>query len=185
MKALRSNLEVIVIGLLSLIFLVWAVSKCNSSKRTHLAKAAEQARLDSLARADSLARLPVATQVDKSKQALPTPSPNSSAANPTQNGAAQASTPDPNAELARLYVVIDKLKLRKAPGLKSEVITELPLFELVYFLNEQTDSTYEVNLGRMIVKEPYMKIRTRKGQEGWVYGAGLSYMKKKHPGTLE
>ncbi|GIV31835.1 MAG: hypothetical protein KatS3mg030_137 [Saprospiraceae bacterium] len=185
MKALRSNLEVFIIGLLSLFFLVWAVSKCNSSKKAYMAKTAEQARLDSLARADSLAALPKATQVDKSAQALPAPPNANGSSPPTASGSSATATPDPNADLARLYVVIDKLKLRKEPGLKSEVITELPLFELVYFLNEQTDTTYEVNLGRMVVKEPYMKVRTRKGQEGWVYGAGLSYMKKKHPGTLD
>ena len=75
--------------------------------------------------------------------------------------------------------------MKEWTGLKSKVLTELPLFEPVYFLNEMTDSTFEVNLGRMVVDEPYIKVRTKKGLEGWVYGAGISYIKKKHPGTLE
>ncbi|RMG77920.1 MAG: SH3 domain-containing protein, partial [Bacteroidetes bacterium] len=85
----------------------------------------------------------------------------------------------------RLYVTINNLKLRKSPGLNGEVITQLPLFEEVWFLNEVTDSTQKINLGYQVADEPWVKIRTTRGHEGWVYGAGVSYYKRKHPGVLE
>lgn len=171
MKGLRSKLEVLLIGGLALFFLIWAVSKCNATKAELQAKkAAEAAR-------DSLALVEKQPKEEASKTAA---KPDTAAARPKPDLMA-----DPNEDLARLFVVIDGLKLRKGPGLKSEVIAELKLFEPVYFLNEMTDSTFEVNLGRMVVDEPYLKVRTQKGREGWVYGAGISYIKKKHPGTLD
>lgn len=171
MNGLRSKIETIIIGLLALLFLIWAVSKCNATKAELRAKKASEAAQDSLA--------VVEKQTTKDTQSV------IAKTDTTQPKAQPKQMVDPNEDLARLFVVIDKLKLRKSPGLKSEVIAELQLFEPVYFLNEMTDSTYELNLGRMVVDEPYLKVRTRKGQEGWVYGAGLSYIKKRHPGTLE
>ena len=52
-------------------------------------------------------------------------------------------------------------------------------------MNEVTDSTYEVNLGKEKANEPYVKIKTKRGTVGWVYGAGVHYVKKKHSGTLD
>jgi hypothetical protein len=85
----------------------------------------------------------------------------------------------------RLYVTIDGLNLRRSPDLGSEVLVRLPLFEEVYFLNEVTDSTFQISLGYEIADEPYVKVRSKKGHIGWVYGAGVNYYKKKRGGTLE
>ncbi len=74
--------------------------------------------------------------------------------------------------------------MRKTPGLKGESLGELKLFDEVYYMNETTDSLYEVNLGREMAKEPYVKIKTKRGTVGWVYGAGVHYIKKKRSGTL-
>ena len=171
MKGFRSKIEVILIAGLALFFLIWAVSKCNSTKAELQAKRAAEAAQDSLAMLEKQNQEQAAKQVAK---------PGPANTQPKQNLLA-----DPNEDYARLFVVIDKLKLRSEPGLKSEVLAELNLFDQVYFLDEMTDSTFEVNLGRMVVDEPYLKVRTKKGLEGWVYGAGINYMKKKHPGTLE
>ncbi|GAB4250983.1 MAG: hypothetical protein Kow0027_14670 [Saprospiraceae bacterium] len=171
MKGFRSKIEVILIAGLAIFFLIWAVSKCNSTKAELQAKKAAEAAQDSLA------------MVEKQKQEQPAKE--AAKPEPANTQPQKDLLADPNEEYARLFVVIDKLKLREGPGLKSKVLTELPLFEPVYFLNEMTDSTFEVNLGRMVVDESYMKVRTKKGLEGWVYGAGISYIKKKHPGTLE
>ena len=85
----------------------------------------------------------------------------------------------------RLYITIDNLKMRRLPGLKGDVITQLPLFSEVAFLDEVTDSTFQINLGYETADEPYVKIRTAQGKEGWVYGAGVNYYKKKRSGVLE
>jgi hypothetical protein len=85
----------------------------------------------------------------------------------------------------RLYVTIDGLNLRRSPDLSSEVLVRLPLFEEVYFLNEVTDSTFQISLGYEIADEPYVKVRSKKGHVGWVYGAGVNYYKKKRGGTID
>ncbi len=171
MKGFRSKIEVLLIIGLSLLFLIWAVSKCNATKAELQAKKAAEAAQDSLA------------LVEKQKQE--SPAPEAAKENPANVQPRKDLLADPNEDFARLFVVIDKLKLRSKPGLKSQVLAELRLYDQVYFLNEMTDSTFKVNLGRMVTDEPYLKVRTKKGLEGWVYGAGLSYIKKKHPGTLE
>jgi hypothetical protein len=42
-----------------------------------------------------------------------------------------------------------------------------------------------VNLGTEKADEPYVKIKTKRGTVGWVYGAGVHYVKKKRSGVLE
>lgn len=86
-------------------------------------------------------------------------------------------------EVTALYVNINKLKLRSFPNLKSEVLEELELGSKVMFAGEVTDSLYTFNLGKREVTEPYVKVKTWKGLEGWVYGAGVDYYKKKVEGT--
>lgn len=84
-----------------------------------------------------------------------------------------------------LWVTIDKLKIRTEPGLKSEILGELKLYDKVYYLEEMTDTTYQINLGYEVADEPYVKVRTQRGTVGWVYGAGVHYHKQKREGVLE
>ncbi len=186
MKGLLSKIEYIVIGVFALIFVVWAVSKCNSHKEQAQDAADVEAKEDSLATAAK----PAATTAPQ-----PTASTAAVAADSTKPAAQPATQPvtQPAAQPAKaqepqgskLFVTIDKLKLRKAPGLKSETLGELKLFDEVYYMDEVTDSTFEVNLGKEIAKEPYVKIKTKRGTVGWVYGAGVHYVKKKRSGVLE
>ncbi|TAK32567.1 MAG: SH3 domain-containing protein, partial [Saprospiraceae bacterium] len=122
-------------------------------------------------------------------QAPPSVAPSTKAASPSDAGKT-ATTTAPTATSTdqlhtRLYVTIDKLKLRKEPKLNGAVIAELKLFDQVYFLDEMTDSTTQVNLGYEIADEPWVKVKSMKGQTGWVYGAGVHYAKKKRSGVLE
>jgi hypothetical protein len=86
-------------------------------------------------------------------------------------------------EVTVLYVNINNLKLRSSPNLKSDVVEELSLGSKVKFAGEVTDSLFTINLGKREVTEPYVKVKTWKGIEGWVYGAGVDYYKKKVEGT--
>jgi Na+-transporting methylmalonyl-CoA/oxaloacetate decarboxylase gamma subunit len=181
MKGLLSKIEYIVIGLFAIIFLVWAVSKCSSHKEQAQDAAAVEAQEDSLANATkpnaaAAAPQPVAAAAADSTKPAATQPVEQPAAQPNKVQEPQGS---------KLYVTIDKLKLRKAPGLKSETLGELKLFDEVYFMDEVTDSTFEVNLGKEIAKEPYVKVKTKRGTVGWVYGAGVHYIKKKRSGVLE
>jgi hypothetical protein len=205
MKGLLSKVEYIVIGVLALIFLMWTASKCNAHKEEAQNAETIEATQDSIAQAaDKPASTAQPTAQPVPQPAAPASNPGTytpingepvatqpttagSPAAPTQaNAATEAATPaKETAGLSRLYVTIDKLKVRKTPGLKGESLGELKLFDEVYYMNEVTDSIYEVNLGREKAKEPYVKIKTKRGTVGWVYGAGVNYIKKKRSGTLD
>lgn len=171
-NALLPKAELIIIVLFAVAFFVWMIPKCASSQRTKRAE---------LIQRDSIAQLTEVVPVDSAAQL----------ATQTDSVTATAVTPPPSTipasgqDLNRLYITINKLKLRQTPSLKSDVLAELSLFEEVYFLNEVTDSTFEVNLGYEMANEPYVKVRTKKGLEGWVYGAGVHYHKKKRSGVME
>ncbi len=84
-----------------------------------------------------------------------------------------------------LYVTIDQLKMRKEPGLKGKSIGSLDLYSQVYYTGQRTDWTQEISLGLEKVKDRWVKIRTKEGKEGWVFGAGVNYYKEKRKGVLE
>lgn len=204
MKGLLSKVEYIVIGVLALIFLMWTASKCNAHKEEAQSAEAIEAKEDSLAQASkqpTTATLPPIPEQTAQQPAATTSSPGTyqpingeaTTAAPTTGaqttGSQSAATETPatkeTAGLSKLYVTIDKLKVRKEPGLKGQLLGELKLFDEVYYMNEVTDSTFEVNLGREKANEPYVKIKTKRGTVGWVYGAGVHYIKKKRSGTLD
>ncbi len=204
MKGLLSKVEYIVIGVLALIFLMWTVSKCNAHKEEAQSAEAVEAMQDSLANQEQTAATPPPIAQQPAQQpAAPASSPGtytpingepaaatSAPANGTQttgsqNTTAETAAPKETAGLSKLYVTIDKLKVRKEPGLKGQLLGELKLFDEVYYMNEVTDSTFVVNLGKEKADEPYVKIKTKRGTVGWVYGAGVHYVKKKRSGTLD
>ena len=171
-KGLLPKVEIVIVAVFALSFLVWIIPKCGSSRP--LDDTAENTLLEVDSTQETTAsNTPVAASRDTT----------ASQATPAKPVAASPAKPE--IQYSRLYVTIDGLNLRSEPGLKSTVMAKIPLFEEVYFLNEVTDSTTEVSLGYEKAKEPWVKIRTKKGQEGWVYGAGVSYYKKKREGTLE
>ncbi len=206
MKGLLSKVEYIVIGLLAIIFLMWTASKCNAHKEEAQDQAVVEAQEDSLAQATNkklpppIAQQPAAQQqpasspdtyqpIDGSAPATTTTAAQPAATNATTGAAttgktAQSAT-NPDAGRSKLYVTIDKLKVRKTPGLKGELLGELKLFDEVYYMDEVTDSSFTVNLGTEKATEPYVKIKTKRGTVGWVFGAGVHYAKKKRSGVLQ
>ncbi len=199
MKGLLSKVEYIVIGVLALIFLIWTASKCNAHKEGAQDAEAIEAREDSLAQAakqPTTATPPPIAQQPAAQPAAPASSPdtyqpidgsapatNTSATTPAAG--TKPATQNTDAGRSKLYVTIDKLKVRKTPGLKGELLGELKLFDEVYYMDEVTDSSFVVNLGTEKADEPYVKIKTKRGTVGWVYGAGVHYAKKKRSGVLQ
>ncbi|MEO1259223.1 MAG: SH3 domain-containing protein [Bacteroidota bacterium] len=190
MNGLLSRMEILVAGVLLLVFLLWAGSRCKETKVKLQEEAKAAAVADSLAKkeeikeeapadvlAEALAKkqqeMAAAAKADSAKQAV--------AAQTVASKQGASATP----AASKLYITIDKLKIRSGPGLKSKVLGELPLFSEVYFMDEVTDSLYTVSLGKEIAEEPYIKVKTKRGTIGWVYGAGVNYYKKKREGVLE
>ena len=177
---------------------LWGMSKCSGrksdlSKRLKPDDTEEEAEERPAARRDTTRRS--ATTPDPAP--LPTPAPPAAtpvAPKPGSSSASAAaakpaaSTPKPAAETPtapKLYVTIDGLKLRKQPGLKSDVITELSLYEQVTFLNQKSTEPVEISIGYEKVTDYWVKVRTQSGKEGWAFGAGLHYYKMKRKGTIE
>ncbi|HRI58480.1 MAG TPA: SH3 domain-containing protein [Saprospiraceae bacterium] len=107
------------------------------------------------------------------------------AANPTRPALSNQPKPTSvqpaatSAKYSTLYVSIDGLNVRKEPGLKSETVAKLALYEQVFFLNQKTEWTQEISLGKEKVTDHWVKVRTKAGKEGWVFGAGVHYYKMK------
>ncbi|MBR9921466.1 MAG: SH3 domain-containing protein [Bacteroidetes bacterium] len=166
-KGILSSVEFIIILVFFIAFITWMVPKC---------KGGPDPIPQPLTMADSLAE---AQRLLDSIQAL-------EPAATEEQASAKAETPKVETRVVgRLYVTIDGLKVRKEHNLKSDVIVELPLYEEVYFMDEVTDFKEEISLGYEVANEPWVKVRTKKGHEGWVYGAGVNYYKQKRGGVLE
>lgn len=116
---------------------------------------------------------------------LPAPKPGAAPTRPTLSNPTSTTTTPPSNGGSTLFVTIDGLKVRKEPGLKSETLAELKLYEPVAFLNKKTEWTQEISLGYEKVTDHWVKVRTQSGKEGWVFGAGVHFYKMKRQGVLE
>ncbi|MBK8877328.1 MAG: SH3 domain-containing protein [Haliscomenobacter sp.] len=91
----------------------------------------------------------------------------------------QAPAPESPAELETVVDVftvnVDGLQLRAAPGPEGKTIRGLQLGESLTDLGEVSDFTTAVQLRGIAFNEPWLKVKTEKGEEGWVYGGALSF----------
>ena len=171
MKGLLSKIEIIIGGVILLLFLMWTSTRCNEKKAQLQEEAMVQAVEDSVANAQKLTPKKTASDntleeaLRKRKAELAAAAAkvkaDSTKKSEVATAPAKATTPIYN----KLYVTIDKLKLRSEAGLDSEVLGELPLFSEVYFLDEVTDTTYVFNLGKEVADEPYVKVENDAGND--------------------
>jgi len=189
---------------------VWAISKCSAQKsnlerHSRFAEDDQEERpnkRDTLKPVSPTSTTPVSpsTTTPKSVVLPPPPPPSGNAAPPQSPGQmpvsgtnpAQKPSTSPGKEAksaspnyTTLYVSIDGLKMRKSPGLKGELVTKLALYDPVYFLNKKSDKPEEISLGQEKVTDYWVKVRTKSGKEGWVFGAGVHFFKTKRKGVLE
>jgi cbb3-type cytochrome oxidase subunit 3 len=194
-----AKFETLVIAIFCIAFVMWAWSKC-SSKKAELSAREDDDDEEIIVHPPKKDTVKPAAPVIVQQPAPPPPqmvggtpiqrpgTPQNAAPAPTQPVQNQAVTQNPAAAQpvkteARsvLYSAIDGLKVRKEPGLKSSSVDKLKLHEEVYFLNQKTDWEEELSLSYDLpaVKDRWVKIRTKRGKEGWVFGAGVHYYKKK------
>jgi len=160
--------EIIIIGVFFFSFIIWAASRCGDIK---------QAAVENLGTEEETTDEPSAVESINADDSTP-----KDTVYIVRNDTTRVNS---SKTYGRLYITIKNLKVRTEPGLNKDVVAQLPLFDEVTFLNEVTDSTYQINLGYEVADEPWVKIRTKSGKEGWVYGAGVNYYKKKRSGVLE
>ena len=159
------KMEILIIGVFFLSFLIWAVSKCGTT-RDQLQAAAETEVEEAAEYEASVAETPA-----QSAAARPDSTPT------------RVSTRTIREQVTPLYITIDGMNVRSEPRLSAPILDRLKLFDEVTFLNEVTDFTEEINLGKETANDPWVKVKTQKGKVGWIYGAGVHYYKWKHPGV--
>ena len=192
------NIETIIIGAFFLFFIVWAAQKCNSSSRGKQAEMDKNRQAfirDSINRAKTAAPVvplpatPLTQTTVQSTTPVPAPIPLPTAPSTMVAPAQRPVTPAPTTAPAKtdgqpLYVTIEGLNVRAEPSLKAKSFGKLKLFDQVTFLGKVTDDAQKLSLGTAEAEEPWVKIKTKRGTVGWVYGAGVSYYKKKRKGVL-
>lgn len=151
--SLLPKVEILIIIVFFLSFLVWAATRCNTTKERYQEEAAVEAATQEAA--------PPAVDTVRAPEPV----------RPVRE------------RYTALYITIDGTNLRAEPTLNSEILDQLKLFEEVAFLNEVSDFTEEVNLGKETANEPWVKVKSPKGKVGWVYGACVHYYRYKHPGA--
>jgi len=174
-KGVLPSLEIIIILVFFLSFIVWAVSKCGATKMQYAEISDDESTSGEDADTDSI------------YFSMPEPLPPKE--EPISETVVTTSTTAKGKEIIRtetvskLYITIDGLNMRTGPHLDSTVIQKFPLFEEVYFTGEYSDSTQRISLGKVMAEEHWVKIKSKKGKVGWVYGAGVDFKKMKRPGV--
>ncbi|MBK7872272.1 MAG: SH3 domain-containing protein [Saprospiraceae bacterium] len=70
---------------------------------------------------------------------------------------------------------VESTRLRETPGEDGKVIQELAKGTVLYDLGEVSDFTTRVQLRGIWLDEPWLKVRTKDGKQGWIYGGALSF----------
>jgi len=181
-KSILPGLEIMIIIVFFISFMLFAIPRCNKKQMEYASTNAadtptttdqiedtlptNNSKPDSiLVPATTLAEVPAPVTTAPELQTIPATLP----ATVTNTA-------------TRLYVTIDGLNIRSGPSLDSAILNKLVLFEEVHFLNEITPFTEQISLGTTVADEPWIKVQTKRGGEGWVYGAGVYYYKRKYPG---
>ena len=152
-----SRLESLLIIALSIVFLFWAGLKCKNSKM------------------DLLSPKP---KTEASPERInPNPSPKTKTLPDTKRPSNTEVISLPKQTSIPLYVHVDSLKVRIAPHLDSAIVTKIPLGQSIEYLNERTEFKQQINMNNIVHNEPWIKVKTKKGQVGWVYRAGVEFYK--------
>ncbi len=180
-KSLLPGIEIMIIIVFFISFMLFAIPRCNEKRLEYASTDAADtpAISDPVSEDDQTIISPDSILVPASsvtEVTIPVATAPALQPSPTLPAATSIST------ATRLYVTIDGLNIRSGPSLDSAILNKLVLFEEVHFLNEITPFTEQISLGTTVADEPWVKVKTKRGGEGWVYGAGVFYYKRKYPG---
>ena len=93
----------------------------------------------------------------------------STSSSPTENSKSITTTLQP----IEMLVYLDNLRLRDAAGEKANEIARLPENTKVFYSGELSNFTTKIKLRGMPYDEPWLKIKTEQGMEGWIYAGGV------------
>jgi len=81
----------------------------------------------------------------------------------------------PKPKTVKLISTIDHLRLRDSAGKDGKIIDNLPSGETLIYSGEKSDFTTAVKLRGYSYNDPWLKIKTANGKEGWIYGGGVKF----------
>ena len=160
-KSILPRLEIMIIGVFFISFVFWAVARCNRTRAEYAEMEYQEKVQDSLEKEMTAEIAKPVTPKEETPEV------------------AQPVFEVPDQPITPLYVTLENLNVRDKPSLSGKIVGRLKLFDEVTFLNEVTDFRQEIKLGEISAYEPWVKVKTDEGKEGWVYGAGVHYFKTK------
>lgn len=78
-------------------------------------------------------------------------------------------------EPVELEIILDNVRIRDAAGLKGKEVARLPKKSKVIFNGVFSDFTDKIKLRGIQYDDPWLKVRTKTGEEGWIYGASVKF----------
>lgn len=95
-----------------------------------------------------------------------------------ENDTSQTNTDTVSKRDEFLYVWVDNLRARKAPGKDGEILVELRSGERLVYMDENSSFTETVELRGHKYTEPWLKVKLPDGRIGWVFGGAVTSDKK-------
>ena len=169
------RLEVILIMVFFVSFILWALRKCSENRELYPDELPPETE-ETMTATDSIITPEIFTEPEPQQQQPSGP-------NVAVRSGDEAPSRSIREKYTPLYVTIENLNMREVPALNGKILDRLKLYDEVTFMNEVTDSIYQIDLGNLPTEAPWIKVRNKKGKVGWVYGAGVHYYKKKLEGV--
>ena len=76
-----------------------------------------------------------------------------------------------------LEVYIDDFKMRSGPGVQHDEVVRLKENAVVTYQGEESMNTTEIILRGVKLNATWLKVKTKEGVDGWIYGAGIKPVK--------
>ncbi len=79
--------------------------------------------------------------------------------------------------VTEIYTWVNELRMREEATTNSPIVVTLKEGEPLDFAGEKSDFTEKISLRGTLFDEPWLKVTTKTGKEGWVYGGGVKFYK--------
>jgi len=86
---------------------------------------------------------------------------------------AAKSIPAEESKPIELEVYIDDFKMRSGPGVKHKEVARLKEKTILVFQGEESMHSTEIKLRGVKLNAPWLKVKTKEGIDGWIYGGGV------------
>ena len=96
---------------------------------------------------------------------------------PQQTNEQTQNTSIANTGVGKVFASADTLNVRAQPYLNSPVIDRIMRGNEMFFIGQKSDFKQKIRLEGIDYNEPWVKIRTQEGKEGWVFGGGVRFYK--------